>query len=147
MADPVAGLREMGRVTRPGGLVAASVWDQAGGAGPLSPFWDVVRAIDPLEHGEAELPGARQGHLGQLCRDAGLTDIQEDSLTVEVGFPSFADWWEPFTLGVGPSGAYVAALNEEGREELRQECAERMPSGAFTLSATAWTVRAAPGRG
>ena len=47
MADPRQGIREMARVTRPGGVVAASVWDHGGGRGPLSPFWAAARRFDP----------------------------------------------------------------------------------------------------
>src|SRR4051812_32261226 len=46
MADPVKGLGEMRRVTRPGGVVAACVWDHAGGTGPLSPFWEAAHELD-----------------------------------------------------------------------------------------------------
>jgi SAM-dependent methyltransferase len=140
MRDPVLGLHEMARVARPGGTVGACVWDHAGGAGPLEAFWDAVRATDPRHPGEADLPGTRIGHLGELATAAGLLVVDEPSLTVNVTFASFEDWWEPFTYGVGPAGAYVAGLDDEGREGLRRVCHARLPDEPFTLSATAWCV-------
>ena len=68
MSDPVAGLREMARVTRPGGVVAACVWDHAGGAGPLATFWRAVIDMDAQAHDESGLPGVREGHLAELAR-------------------------------------------------------------------------------
>ena len=137
MADPVAGLREMGRVTRHGGVVAACVWDHAGGSGPLATFWKAVRDTDGDAEDESGLAGVREGHLGELAREAGLAAVEESRLTVGVDYPTLEDWWTPYTLGVGPAGAYVADLDDAGREALKAECASRLPDGPFTLTASA----------
>ena len=144
MSDPVAGLAEMARVTRPGGLVAASVWDHAGERGPLTTFWSAVRDVDPEAPDESGLPGVREGDLAELFARAGLCDIQAGSLTVTVGFPSFDQWWEPYTMGVGPAGAYVAGLDDRDREALEVACRARLPQEPFDVDATAWTVMARP---
>ena len=141
MKDPLAGLAEMVRVTRPDGVIAACVWDHAGSAGPLTTFWQAVRDLDPGAPDEAGLAGVREGHLGDLFTSAGLGRVETTPLTVQVGFTSFEDWWEPFTLGVGPAGAHVARLDDDGREALRSRCSELLPAGPFRLSATAWGVR------
>jgi SAM-dependent methyltransferase len=141
MQDPVAGLREMARVTRPGGVVAACVWDHGGGHGPLSLFWDVARELDSGVADESRLPGTREGHLAELFRAAGLDDVEDDVLTITLEHPTFEDWWEPYTLGVGPVGAYVAGLAAERREELRERCRGRLPEPPFVLEASAWAAR------
>jgi SAM-dependent methyltransferase len=141
MADPVAGLREMARVTRPGGVVAASVWDHAGGRGPLSIYWDAVHDVDADVDDESKLAGAREGHLTELFQAAGLREVEETSLGVDVVHATFEEWWEPYTLGVGPAGAYVAGLDEDAKARLREACRARLPEAPFTLIARAWTAR------
>lgn len=140
MTDPVSGLAEMGRVTRPGGLVAASVWDHAGGASPLSLFWRAARELDPQARDESSLAGARAGHLVELFDSAGLDDVEPTTLTVQVGYATFLDWWEPYTLGVGPAGAYVASLDAQRRDELQAHCGSLLPPAPFEIDASAWTV-------
>lgn len=144
MPDPVAGLAEMARVTRPGGVVAACVWDYAGGTDPLAAFWRAVHDLDPAAPDESGLPGARAGHLAELGTAAGLSRIQSSSLTVTVRYQTFAEWWEPFTLGVGPSGAYVAGLDTGGRAALRARCEELLPTAPFSIDGSAWSMRARP---
>jgi len=142
MADPVAGLGEMARVvTKTHGVVAACVWDHAGGRGPLSAFWDAARELDPDVDDESGLAGARQGHLAELLKAAGLHEIEESLLAVEVEHPSFEEWWEPFTLGVGPAGSYVARLDSARRDRLCDLCAEMLPPAPFIVSACAWAAR------
>ncbi len=147
MTDPVAGLREMARVTRSGGPVAACVWDHAaGGQGPLTPFFLAAHELDPAAPEESERPGTRPGHLAELFREAGLGELDESTLTVAVEHPSFEEWWAPFELGVGPTSAFVERLDPPRRERLRELCRAALPPGEpFVVHARAWAVRGTAG--
>ena len=138
MADPVAGLREMARVTRPGGVVAACVWDHAGERSPLATFWRAARELDPDVRDESGLAGAREGALADLLREAGLSDIAVAEHEAAFTHASFEEWWEPFTLGVGPAGAYATSLDEDARERVRERCRELLPDAR---PAVAWAAR------
>jgi len=141
MSDPVAGLREMARVTREQGVVAACVWDLAGGQAPLSVFWEAARELDPDVDDESQMAGAREGHLAELFREAGLQEIEATALSNTVEHPSFEDWWEPYTLGVGPAGGYAAGLDPKQQAELRELCREKLPEAPFNLTFRAWAAR------
>ena len=141
MPDPVAGLAEMARVTRDDGVIAACVWDHAGMHGPLIQFWQAAREIDPEVDDESELPGTREGHLGELFESAGLREIQETALSARLEHATFEAWWEPFTRGVGPAGSYLVSLDEAHRTELRERCHSLAPTAPFVVTALAWAAR------
>jgi SAM-dependent methyltransferase len=141
MADPVRGLAEMARVTRADGVVAACVWDHAGEQTPLAPFWQAVHELDPDAEDESGLAGGREGHLAELFAEAGLREVEETALPVRVQHATFEEWWEPFTLGVGPAGSYATALDSAQQVELGERCRQRLPDAPFTLTARAWAAR------
>ncbi len=147
LADPLAGVTELARVCRPGGTVAAYVWDYARGMPMLSHFWAAAVDRDP---GAAALDEATRFGLCEpeglraLWGDAGLTGAEVVALEVPMVFADLADYWEPFLGGQGPAPTYVAALSESDRGELRDALRRRLPlrrDGSIDLTARAWAVR------
>jgi SAM-dependent methyltransferase len=141
MENPTTGLAEMVRVTRTRGVVAASVWDYAGGRGPGSVLWDAARELDPDVVDESHLAGVREGHLAELFVAAGLQEVEETAHSIRVEHSTFEEWWEPFTLGVGPAGGYVAGLDPVRQAQLRERCSDKLPTAPFPLIAHAWVAR------
>jgi hypothetical protein len=90
---------------------------------------------------ESGLAGARQGHLAELFETAGLRDVEDADLVVDVRYASFDEWWEPYTLGVGPAGAYAASLEPDRLEELRERCRRLLPETHLRVEAHAWAAR------
>lgn len=138
---------EMRRVTKPGGVVAAAVWDYGEGMTMLRTFWDAAVALDSTAEPrhERHMPYSRKGQLFSLWTATGLKDTKETSLVIPLAFASFEDFWQPFLSGVGPSGSYATSLPRERqyalRERLRQELLGEKPDTSFTLQARAWAVR------
>jgi SAM-dependent methyltransferase len=140
MADPAAGLREMVRVTRPEGVVAACVWDHAGERTPLSAFWRAVNELE-LVRDESALAGAREGHLAELFRSSGLRHVEDTVLVSRIAYSRFDEWWEPFGFGVGPAGALFQKLDPAQRARVRARCQELLPPAPFELVSFAWAAR------
>ncbi len=145
--DPARAVREMMRVTKPGGVVAAAVWDYGSGMEMLRVFWDEAIAFDPAiePHDERHMPLCRQGELAALWRQAGLQDVQEAPLDVVLHFASFDDYWAPFLLGQGPAGVYVASLPKPRQAALEQRLRARLlgggPDRPIELKARVWAVK------
>jgi SAM-dependent methyltransferase len=145
--DPLQALQEVRRVTAPGGLIAAAVWDYGRDMRMLRTFWDAAVSIDDKARllDEGHMPLCRSGELADLWKHAGMKNVQQQSLQIEMRFDSFEDYWRPFLLGQGPAGAYATSLDSDTSEQLQMELKRRLlPSGkdgSFVLPARAWAVR------
>ena len=149
MEDAEAGVGEMARVTRPGGVVAAAVWDYGGEMTLLRAFWDAAREIDP-EGGAAADESAimrwcGDGDLARLWEQVGLSDVRSGSLTARASYDDFEDLWWPLPTGVGPAGAYTKSLDDERRGALHDAFRRRLGVGdePFELTARAWAAAGA----
>jgi SAM-dependent methyltransferase len=147
ISAPDGAAREMRRVTRPGGTVAACTWDGSGGMELTSIFWSEAVRLDPAAEARAERASHcnLKGHLHALWTATGLNSVEETAIEIRMDFTSFDDYWLPYLEGVGPTGVYVAGLSLEGRDALRERLRSRVlgrqSDGAFSLAARAWAVR------
>ena len=142
--DSAAAVSEMVRVTRPNGVVAAAVWDYGQGMEMLRAFWDEAVALDAdaSRRDERHMPLCRRGELAALWRDTGLGHVEDATLTIDMAFASFDDFWEPFLCRQGPAGAYVSSVTESARDRMRARLRDRLATDSgFTLTARAWAVR------
>ncbi|MEV6950383.1 class I SAM-dependent methyltransferase [Streptomyces sp. NPDC051183] len=147
LPSPAAGVAEAVRAVRPGGTVAAYVWDYGGGMGFLRRFWDAALRVDPaagaLDEGR-RFPVCRPEPLRALWAAAGLAGVVVEPIEVPAVFAGFADLWEPFLAGQGPAPGYVAALAPPVRQRLREALRADLPvrpNGAVELSLRAWSVQ------
>jgi SAM-dependent methyltransferase len=145
--DPGTALTEMIRVTRPGGTIAAAVWDYGQGMEMLRVFWDEAVALvpDATAKDERQMPLSQHGELATLWRAHRLANVSDIPLTIETRFSSFDDYWAPFLEGQGPAGAYVASLSALDVDRLRLNLRRRLlgdaPDHPIVLQARAWAVR------
>jgi len=142
--DADAGLREMCRIAREGGVIAACTWDYGGEMQMLRTFWDAALALNPAAPDEARVLGYTDpSSLRELWRRAGMRELEIASLEVTVEYTGFDDYWDPFLSGTGPGGRYCVSLDDRHRAALSDECLRRLgtPEGSFTLSARAWAAR------
>jgi SAM-dependent methyltransferase len=141
-ADAVA---EMRRVVRPGGTVAAAVWDGYGGVPHIRMVWDIAAVLDPDLERPLFRPMSAPGEMEAARRAQGLRDVEQTSLMIRIEFASFEDFWSPFLLGEGPHGQYVTKLTEPARallqEHMRRAYLANRPDGPRSFVSVAWACR------
>jgi SAM-dependent methyltransferase len=145
--EPARAVAEMCRVTRPGGRVAAYVWDYAEGVQFIRHFWDAAIALDPqaakLDEGP-RFPLCRPEAMHELWSAAGLSEVEVTPIEIETPFRDFEDYWSPFTGGQGPAPAYAMSLPEGQRAAVRERLRRMLVPGAdgrIVLRARAWAAR------
>lgn len=143
VSDPDAAAAQMVRVLRPGGAVAACVWDFHDGMELLRAFWDAAVSIEPTAPDEKAMNFGRPGEIAQWLHTAGLDEITEARLTVSSEYRDFYELWSGLLAGVGAAGGYLSLLTPAAREALRVALHERLgsPTAGFTLSAVAHAAR------
>jgi SAM-dependent methyltransferase len=146
--EPAAAVSEIARVTRPGGVVGAYVWDYAGGMELMRHFWDAAVALDPsareLDEGIRFAAICRAAALAELFRGAGLRGVETLAIDVPTVFRDFDDYWTPFLGGQGPAPGYAISLSEERQAALRERIRANLPiaaDGSIHLTARAWAIR------
>jgi SAM-dependent methyltransferase len=143
--DKIAALRELMRVVRPDGLMSFYVWDYPGGGmGFMRAFWNAAIELDPkaAELGEGgRFPFCTEQGLTALCAEAGWPAATVAPIEIETRFPTFEDYWQPFTLGAGPAPGYCVSLPEEHRARLKALLEQQLGPGPITFTARAWAVK------
>lgn len=147
VSDQAKAVGEMGRATRPGGVVAAYVWDYAGEMQMMRTFWDAAIALDrsaiPLDEG-CRFPVCRPESLANLFQSAALEGVAVRAIDIPTIFKDFDDYWTPFLGGQGPAPGYCGSLSEDRRAALRERIRANLPimdDGSIHLIARAWAVR------
>jgi SAM-dependent methyltransferase len=145
LPDAARAVAEMRRVVRPGGTVAAAVWDLYGGQPHIRMVWDIAAVLDPGLERPLFRPMAAPGEMEEAWLAVGLREVEQTSLTIRVEFSSFEEFWSPFLRGEGPHGQYVTKLPNSARAAL-QEHARRAylanrPDGPRSFVSVAWACR------
>ena len=127
--DPMAGLREMLRVTKPGGVVSLVVWDKS----ELNPFLYVVTNVMAryFKTSPAALAAsdvfrfAEPGTLATALREAGADSVKERVLRfyIEAPIPP-AGFWAVRSETSGTLREKLNILSDEEKEQAAQEVQE-----------------------
>ena len=144
---PAIAVSEMRRAVRPGGTVAAYVWDYAGKMELMRYFWDAAVELNPAAESFDEgvrFPLCSAQALEELFRAAGLADVTARAIDAPTVFRDFEDYWRPFLGGQAPAPAYCMSLDEQKRAALRERIRSKLPvrpDGSIHLIARAWAVK------
>jgi SAM-dependent methyltransferase len=143
--DSRKAVEEMRRVVRPGGTIAATVWDLYGGQPNARIIWDIAGVLDPTLERPLFRPLNGPGEMEKLWLDVGLRDVEQTSLLIRMEYQSFEDYWAPIAGGEGPQGQYFVGLPDGKRgvlrEHVRRAYVANRPDGPRSMTAVAWACR------
>ena len=140
---------EMCRVVRPGGTVAATVWDTFGGMPNQRMFWDTAAMLDPaagVARGRSYFrPMTKPNQMKETWTRLGLLRVEETALMIRMEFADFGDFWDPIAAGEATLGQYVAGLSHDAQQRLeralRAAYEGNEPDGPRSFAAVAWACR------
>ena len=140
---------EMKRVVRPGGIVAATVWDHYGGMPGMRMMVDTLAMLSEpgrqLRTRYMFQPMMAPGEMQQAFAAQGLRDVEETQLLVRMDYADFDDFWGPIGAGEGPLGKFVAGLPPEelsrATAAVRDAYTSGRPDGPRSFGNIAWACR------
>lgn len=141
--------REMMRVTRPGGWIAASSW-----------AFDRMQLLNTFNIAARNVTGevpTREpsdrffvsGGIAEYFSEIGLGDVTESTIEVTATYRDLDELWSTYSSGIGPIGGWMRTRTTDEQAAIRTEVSRLIgnPSGEFTLSAVAYAgVGRTPGR-
>jgi len=147
--DSDRAVSEMRRVVRPGGIAAATVWDNYGGQPGIRMFWDTLAAIEPQADSRRSAflirPTNRSHELASAFSKAGFADVTDAELSIRMEFANFDDYWIPLMAGQGTQAAYLQSLPEQTRQRIvtavRNAYLAGQPDGPRSFVSVAWAAR------
>jgi hypothetical protein len=144
--DRAAALREMHRVTRRNGIVAACQWDFDQGMPMTAALREAFAAVAPDVAEAGSAPGFRSlAELEDAWGAVGFEGIESARLTVTLSYEGFSDLWSPILSGPTPATALIAALPSDTREAVGRKLMEILPGARggrpFSLTAHAFAIR------
>ncbi len=145
LPDPLKAVREMKRVVRPGGNVAACIWDAYGGQPHIRMLWDTAATLGFLKQHAIIRSLGTEGEIEATWRAAGLADVVSGELTMRFVFKDFHDYWSPYLGGDGPLGEMVMGLTPDNRALLERKMRDiylsNRPDGPRSFLSAAWICK------
>jgi SAM-dependent methyltransferase len=143
--DAPGAVRELARVTRPGGVVATCMWE-VDGVEMMKPLNEIRQRLSP----GGPVPGSDyrdEASLRRLFEEAGLQEVETTRIEVSVEYQTVDELWEPAIHVGGPGGPAVSTFTPEQLAVGRAIFEEALgsPTGRYSLAGRAAAVRGVTG--
>ena len=141
--DPARGVAEMARVVRPGGTVAAYMWDMLGGGFPWDPMLAAMREMGLSPPRPPRMDASQLITMRELWTNAGLDAVKSQELTVTRSFDDFEQWWQTTlrAASIAPTIAEMSPNDAEGLKSLVRATLPVNERGQLSCSARANAIK------